>query len=293
MLHNAQAFSVAAGAGADAAMAVAAIAAGFFVLYNFSLVEGWVDKLSTAQQHTPLHTSHLTHPLDALLHHRQQQQQMEQRNHHHQQPPQQQQPHQAEVGHAVLHHAFLLGSAEQLQGAPHQQQLQDQQQHHQQHLQGGLHHQHSHPHHQQHEQHQEQLLAAAQQQQQAEQGQAQGQQWEKKRMRQLLQADGNVDTASLPANPAAASSSPPSNPSGSSSKGAVNSRTGDATLTKHQRRLRASFYVVINVMNLVGISSLWAKCADAFSPEAGARLFGFISAGEDSLDGILQQVGCA
>jgi hypothetical protein len=46
-------------------------------------------------------------------------------------------------------------------------------------------------------------------------------------------------------------------------------------------------------MNLVGISSLWAKCADAFSPEAGARLFGFISAGEDTLDGILQQVGCA
>lgn len=28
-----------------------------------------------------------------------------------------------------------------------------------------------------------------------------------------------------------------------------------------------------------GISSLWARCADAFSPDAGARLFGFISAG--------------
>jgi hypothetical protein len=160
-------------------------------------------------------------------------------------------------------------------------------------MQEGSHHQHSHHHRHQHKQQQEQLLAAEQQQQQAEQGQAQDQQWVKRRMRQLLQAGRNPDAAALPTNSAAASSSPPSNPSGSGSKGGVNSRTGDATLTKHQRRLRASFYVVINVMNLVGISSLWAKCADAFSPEAGARLFGFISAGEDTLDGILQQVGCA
>ncbi|WIA43362.1 hypothetical protein OEZ86_009851 [Tetradesmus obliquus] len=45
------------------------------------------------------------------------------------------------------------------------------------------------------------------------------------------------------------------------------------------RLLRGAFYVWVNVMNLVCISSLWARCADAFTPEAGARLFGFISAG--------------
>jgi hypothetical protein len=261
------------------------IAAGFFVLYNFSLVEGWVDKLSTAQQHMPSHSSHLTHPLDALLHHRQQQQQLEQQNHQHQQPAQHPQPQQAEVGYAVYHPTIVSGSAEQLQGASHHPQLQ------QQHMQGGSHHQHSHRHRHKHDQQQEQLLAAAQQQHQDEQGQAQDQQWVKRRMRQLLQTGSNPDAATQPTNSAAASSSPPSNPSGSGSKGGVNSRTGDETLTKHQRRLRASFYVSINVMNLVGISSLWAKCADAFSPEAGARLFGFISAGKDSVQSMLWNLG--
>lgn len=67
--------------------------------------------------------------------------------------------------------------------------------------------------------------------------------------------------------------------SSSSSSRDISSRAGDTVLTGSQRTLRASFYVWVNVMNLVGISSLWARCADVFTPDAGARLFGFISAG--------------
>jgi len=123
-----------------------------------------------------------------------------------------------------------------------------------------------------------------------QQQQQQQQDWQMPRVptstRHLLQV---LNTHRLQAQAAAASSSSDRSGSGDSSsttssssrvnKVTVSSRTGDATLTKHQRLLRASFYVWVNVMNLVGISSLWAKCADAFSPEAGARLFGFISAG--------------
>jgi hypothetical protein len=54
---------------------------------------------------------------------------------------------------------------------------------------------------------------------------------------------------------------------------------GDLSLSSSQRMLRACFYVWVSAMNLVGISSLWATCADVFSPNAAARLFGCISAG--------------
>ena len=54
---------------------------------------------------------------------------------------------------------------------------------------------------------------------------------------------------------------------------------GDLSLSSSQRMLRACFYVWVSAMNLVGISSLWATCADVFTPSAGARLFGCISAG--------------
>ncbi len=52
-------------------------------------------------------------------------------------------------------------------------------------------------------------------------------------------------------------------------------------LTAPQRVLRATFYVWVSTANLMSASTLWARCADAFSADAsaGARLFGFISAG--------------
>eukprot|EP00775_Hariotina_reticulata_P011490 gene11490-11633_t len=59
----------------------------------------------------------------------------------------------------------------------------------------------------------------------------------------------------------------------------ISQRDGDPSLSQPQRLLRAAFYVWVNCMNLVAISSLWARCADAFCPEAAARLFAFIAAG--------------
>jgi hypothetical protein len=58
-----------------------------------------------------------------------------------------------------------------------------------------------------------------------------------------------------------------SNSSSSSRRRSVSSRHGDPALSRPQRLLRGAFYVWVNVMNLVCISSLWARCADAFTPE--------------------------
>jgi hypothetical protein len=55
--------------------------------------------------------------------------------------------------------------------------------------------------------------------------------------------------------------------SSSSRRRSVSSRHGDPALSQPQRLLRGAFYVWVNVMNLVCISSLWARCADAFTPE--------------------------
>eukprot|EP00899_Mesostigma_viride_P009313 jgi/Mesvir1/18383/Mv14265-RA.1 len=43
--------------------------------------------------------------------------------------------------------------------------------------------------------------------------------------------------------------------------------------------VRALFFVWASLLNLLLISALWARLADVLSPEAGARLFGFIGAG--------------
>eukprot|EP00798_Chlamydomonas_sp_ICE-L_P016997 gene16997-23273_t len=49
---------------------------------------------------------------------------------------------------------------------------------------------------------------------------------------------------------------------------------------QHGRSLAyAAFYVWINLQNLVSTAAIWALCADVFSPEAGARSFGLLSAG--------------
>lgn len=66
---------------------------------------------------------------------------------------------------------------------------------------------------------------------------------------------------------------------GDNAQGGISLRDGDLALSKQQRTLRAVFYVFVSVQNLVGVSSLWARCADVFSPDAAARLFGFIAAG--------------
>lgn len=187
------------------------------MLYNFSMVEGFVDKYGLSQQQQqrlqhPPHPSQLAHPLDTVLHHRRQQQQEDA----------------ADTRSIPLAGAAHLAAAGQRQHP----QLHPQQQ----------------------------------------------------QRRQLLQVEERADSTAHPAGGSGAASgavSAASTPasSSSSSNGAGDGRSGDPTLTRPQRRLRATFYVWVNVMNLVGISSLWAKTADAFSPDAGARLFGFISAG--------------
>lgn len=59
--------------------------------------------------------------------------------------------------------------------------------------------------------------------------------------------------------------------SSGSTRRRLSSRDGDAALSSWQRLLRGAFYVWVSLMNLVGISSLWARCADAFPPEVGSR----------------------
>ncbi|MEW5309376.1 MAG: hypothetical protein WDW38_001270 [Sanguina aurantia] len=54
---------------------------------------------------------------------------------------------------------------------------------------------------------------------------------------------------------------------------------GGAKMTHLQSWVFAVFYVSLNAQNLVLTSALWALAADVFSPEAGMRVFGFLSAG--------------
>ena len=46
-----------------------------------------------------------------------------------------------------------------------------------------------------------------------------------------------------------------------------------------QRVVRAAFFLWVSVVNLVGLSTMWARMADVFGSEAGTRLFGFLGAG--------------
>lgn len=43
-------------------------------------------------------------------------------------------------------------------------------------------------------------------------------------------------------------------------------RAASPTLTPPRRWLRSSFYIAVNVINLVSISGIWTRCADVFSP---------------------------
>lgn len=64
--------------------------------------------------------------------------------------------------------------------------------------------------------------------------------------------------------------------------GRSRSRAGEA-VTPFRRLALGSFYVWLNAQNLVCASAVWALCADAFSPAAGGRIFGFLSAGGSGL----------
>ncbi len=46
-----------------------------------------------------------------------------------------------------------------------------------------------------------------------------------------------------------------------------------------QKLVRAAFFLWLSVLNLMCLSTLWARAADLFSSEAATRLFGFLGAG--------------
>ncbi|BDA46374.1 hypothetical protein COCOBI_08-4660 [Coccomyxa sp. Obi] len=56
-------------------------------------------------------------------------------------------------------------------------------------------------------------------------------------------------------------------------------RIGDSSLSTPQRVVRMAFFLWLSVVNLVGLSTMWARMADVFGSEAGTRLFGFLGAG--------------
>ncbi len=51
------------------------------------------------------------------------------------------------------------------------------------------------------------------------------------------------------------------------------------SLTPAQRAVRIAFFLSASLLNLVAVSSWWARAADVFSAEAAARLFGILGAG--------------
>lgn len=54
---------------------------------------------------------------------------------------------------------------------------------------------------------------------------------------------------------------------------------GAAQLTPAQAAVRVAFFLWASLLNLVTVSSLWARSADVFNPEAAGRLFGLLGAG--------------
>lgn len=64
-----------------------------------------------------------------------------------------------------------------------------------------------------------------------------------------------------------------------SSHAAAAAVPGAAELTWPQAVVRVSFFLWASLLNLVAVSSLWARSADVFSPEAAGRLFGLLGAG--------------
>jgi hypothetical protein len=54
---------------------------------------------------------------------------------------------------------------------------------------------------------------------------------------------------------------------------------GASQLTGAQAAVRVCFFLWVSLLNLVGVSTLWARSADVFSPESAGRLFGLLGAG--------------
>lgn len=54
---------------------------------------------------------------------------------------------------------------------------------------------------------------------------------------------------------------------------------GAAQLTGTQAAVRVAFFLHVSLLNVVSVSSLWARSADVFSPEQAGRLFGLLGAG--------------
>jgi AAA family ATP:ADP antiporter len=46
-----------------------------------------------------------------------------------------------------------------------------------------------------------------------------------------------------------------------------------------QRVVRACFFLWLSLLNLVGLSTMWARMSEVFGSHAGMRLFGFLGAG--------------
>lgn len=46
-----------------------------------------------------------------------------------------------------------------------------------------------------------------------------------------------------------------------------------------QRLVRGAFFLWLSVLNLVCLSTMWARMADLFASEGATRLFGFLGAG--------------
>jgi hypothetical protein len=54
---------------------------------------------------------------------------------------------------------------------------------------------------------------------------------------------------------------------------------GAVPMTSAQTAVRVAFYLAVSLLNLVAVSTLWARSADIFSPAAASRLFGLLGAG--------------
>lgn len=64
-----------------------------------------------------------------------------------------------------------------------------------------------------------------------------------------------------------------------SSRRRLGAAPGAVPLAPAQAAVRACFFLWVSLLNLVAVSSLWARSADVFSPEAAGRLFGLLGAG--------------
>ncbi|KAK9817839.1 hypothetical protein WJX72_002918 [[Myrmecia] bisecta] len=56
-------------------------------------------------------------------------------------------------------------------------------------------------------------------------------------------------------------------------------RGGDRMLTSAQRAVRVAFFLYMSLLNLIALSTMWARMADVFTSDAATRCYGFLGAG--------------